>query len=402
MLLCGLSVKRVNISEISVYFFRLKKVNFVKNRILKKKIAYLCLSRSLGGLEYHSVNIVKWLNARGWDITLIISVESSVKLKIVEYSLTYVEIEKPRKYYDIYKAKKIANFILKNNIGILICGDNNDLNFASLVKMFCGNKIKLIYLQQMQIGIKKKDFFHNITHSKVDEWVTPLEYLKKQALERTNVKSEIIHIIRYGIEFEKFLDMKDKTEARKIMKLPEKSFIIGILGRIDRLKGQEFLIEYMNDNGRKTGTGLYLVISGEPTKNEPETYYKELKEKVSKYDLTGSIILTGNLNNITDFFSAIDLFVMASESETYGLVTIEAMMSGTPVVGTNAGGTPELLKFGEYGVLYEPGNMKDFSVKVLNILNDYNFYLNRAADVREKVLAEYSYHPECEKLEKLF
>ncbi|MBN1634513.1 MAG: glycosyltransferase family 4 protein [Ignavibacteria bacterium] len=369
---------------------------------MKKKIAYLCLSKSLGGLEYHSVNLVKWLNAREWDITLIISVESSVKLKIVEYSLPYVEIENPKKYYDIFKAKKIANFILKNNIGILICGDNNDLNFASLVRMFCGNKIKLIYLQQMQIGIKKKDLFHNITHSKVDEWVTPLEYLKKQALERTNVKSEKIHIIRYGIEFEKFLDMKDKTEARKIMKLPEKSFIIGMLGRIDRLKGQGFLIEYMNNKGRKTGDGLYLVISGEPTKNEPETYFNELKEKVSKYNLTDSIIFTGNLDNVTDFFSAIDLFVMASESETYGLVTIEAMMSGTPVIGTNAGGTPELLKFGEYGILYEPGNMEDFSVKILNILNDYNFYLDRAGEVREKVLAEYSYHPECEKLEKLF
>lgn len=402
MLLCGLSVERVNVPEISIYFFRLKKVNFAEKRILKKKIAYLCLSLSSGGLEFHAVNLSKWMKERGRDITLIISKNSGIKSDIISNALAYLEIKKPAKYYDLLKAKKISSYILKNNFEVVICGDNNDLNFASLVKMFCGNKIKLIYIQQMQIGINKKDFLHNITHSRIDFWVTPLGYLKKQVQEKTNVREERIHIIRYGTEVEKFLKIREKSEARKILNLPENKFVIGILGRIDRLKGQDFLIDSVHYIKEKYNPDIHLIIAGNPTKNEGEGLLNELKEKVRDYKLEDSVLFAGRVNENQDFYSAIDLFAMASQSESYGLVTIEAMLSGIPVIGTKTGGTPELLNFGEYGVLYKPGDIEDFTGKVIEIYNNYNKYLKKSVDARENAIEEYSHHTECENLEKLF
>lgn len=369
---------------------------------MKKKIAYLCLSVSSGGLEFHAVNLSRWMRARGHDISLIISEGSGIKNEITANSLEYAEIEKPKKYYDFFKARKISNYILKNDIGILICGDNKDLNFASLVKMFSGNKIKLIYLQQMQIGIKKKDILHNITHSKVDIWVTPLEYLKNNVLEMTNVKREKIHIIRYGTEVEKFLNMKGRSEARKMLELPDNAFITGILGRIDRLKGQDFLIEAINYIKQKHGLDLHLMIAGNPTKNEGEGFLNELRERAVKYNLEEKIHFKGRVDELTDFYSAIDLFAMASHSESYGLVTIEAMLAGKPVIGSDTGGTPELLKFGENGILYRQGDVEDFSGKVTDIYGNYEVYLKKANTVRENATTEYTHRAECEELEKLF
>jgi glycosyltransferase involved in cell wall biosynthesis len=341
------------------------------------------------------------MKERASDITLIISENSGIKDDIIANSLPYVEIKKPVKYYDFPKAKKISAYILKNNIEVLICGDNNDLNFASLVKMFCSNKIKLIYIQQMQIGINKKDLLHNMTHSRIDYWVTPLEYLKKQATEKTNVSEEKIRIIRYGTEVNKFTEMKEKIQARHILNIPENKFVIGILGRIDRLKGQDFLIESVNYIKEKHNLDFYLIIAGNPTKNEGEEFINELKERVKKFKLEKNISFTGRINDSADFYSAIDLFAMASQSESYGLVTIEAMLAGTPVIGTNTGGTPELLNYGEYGVIYKSGDIEDFAGKVIEIYNNYNVYLEKSRAARKNTMQEYSHQTECENLEKI-
>ncbi len=368
---------------------------------MKKKIAYLCFSLSYGGLEYHAVELSKWMRERGNDITLIISEKSGIKGDIITNSLPYIEIKKPAKYYDFLKARKISEYILKNNINVIICGDNNDLNFSSLVKMFCGKKIRFIYIQQMQIGVNKKDILHNITHSRIDNWVTPLEYLKKQATERTNIREEKIHVIKYGRKTEEYLKKKDKSEARRIFNLPDNKFVTGILGRIDRLKGQDFLIDAVHYIKEKYNTDIYLLIGGEPTKNEGDEFMNELKKKVHKYKLEEKIIFAGRLNGTTDFYSAIDLFVMASQSETYGLVTIEALLSGTPVIGTNSGGTPELLKYGEYGILYNPGDIEDFTQKVTDIYNNYDIYIEKSRTARINSIQEYSHSAECENLEKI-
>lgn len=59
---------------------------------------------------------------------------------------------------------------------------------------------------------------------------------------------------------------------------------------------------------------------------------------------------------------------MATQAETFGAVTIEAMASEIPVLGTNSGGTPEILENGKLGFLYEPNNQKSF----LQVFEEFN------------------------------
>jgi len=362
------------------------------------RIAVLCLSLSSGGLEYHTVDIANLLAESGTKTVLILSEKSAVKRRISSPMLEFIEIKKPKKYYDLLRAFKLLFFLKKSKITSLICADNNDLNFASLLKSLSGKRIKLIYIQQMQIGINKKDFFHNITHSKVDVWITPLEYLKGQVLKRTNVREDKVRVIRYGSDLLKLKNIKDKKRAREILKLPYDCFLLGILARIDRLKGQEFLVEFMKLFKNNSGFNIGLVISGEVTKNENGKFAEILIEKVINYNLQKKVFFTGHLDDVRDFFSAIDLFIMASDSESYGLVTIEALLSGVPVLGTNSGGTPELLKYGEFGILYEPHNMKDFVSKFSLIYNNYDYFLKRAKIIEEIAEKEYSNTLEREKI----
>jgi glycosyltransferase involved in cell wall biosynthesis len=86
--------------------------------------------------------------------------------------------------------------------------------------------------------------------------------------------------------------------------------------------------------------------------------------------LTDRVFVRPFRKDIAVFYKAIDAFVMASKAETFGMVTIEAMACGTPVIGSNAGGTPELLQFGKLGYLFEPLSANHLAAKIEAFIAD--------------------------------
>jgi glycosyltransferase involved in cell wall biosynthesis len=79
---------------------------------------------------------------------------------------------------------------------------------------------------------------------------------------------------------------------------------------------------------------------------------------------------TGFQEDVGRFLSALDIFVLPSDCEPFGLVVIEAMARGIPVVATNAGGVPELIKHGETGILVPPRNPDAIAAAVNFLLAD--------------------------------
>src|SRR5690606_12125453 len=105
-----------------------------------------------------------------------------------------------------------------------------------------------------------------------------------------------------------------------------------------------------------------LLIVGEPTINDPKgkAYYDELLKYISSHQLEEYVFMADFTTNVTAFYKAIDVFVMSSVGETYGMVTLEALLSKVPVIGTNSGGTSELLGQKKFGELYEVGEIESF------------------------------------------
>ena len=137
--------------------------------------------------------------------------------------------------------------------------------------------------------------------------------------------------------------------------------LIGVLGRIDEKKGQLFLVQAL-EQIRASGEELELLIVGEPTINDPrgKAYYDQLMCYIADHQLESVVHFAGFTQDVARFYNAIDVFVMSSIGETYGMVTLEAMLSGVPVLGTDSGGTPEILGRGRLGELYVPENMDAF------------------------------------------
>ena len=93
---------------------------------------------------------------------------------------------------------------------------------------------------------------------------------------------------------------------------------------------------------------------------------------------------------VTRHLQSADVFVAPSLYESFGLVFLEAMRWGTPVIGTKAGGIPEIIKDGESGLLVPPGDHAELAAAIASLLNDRQKRLRLGESGRRRVEEEFS------------
>ncbi|NJL12969.1 MAG: glycosyltransferase family 4 protein [Microscillaceae bacterium] len=135
------------------------------------------------------------------------------------------------------------------------------------------------------------------------------------------------------------------------------SFWRGLWGRFDPGKGQEYLIEALALL-RHEGLPIEILLLGEETKGEEGRYLPYLKKQVQQKGLEPFVHFRPFTRQIAQAYASLDVFCMTSKAETFGMVTVEAMASGLPVIGTASGGTPELIQAEETGILIPPLDAK--------------------------------------------
>jgi glycosyltransferase involved in cell wall biosynthesis len=196
----------------------------------------------------------------------------------------------------------------------------------------------------------------------------------------THMPNERIFHIPSALDMAPFSTAHSKVVARQTLELPEDKIILGLAGRFDPQKGQLLLLEALQ---KINDTKLCVLFLGEPTMHEGQTYVDQMMEKMSEVALKDRVFIRPFRPDIAVFYTAIDAFVMASKAETVGMVTIEAMASGCPVIGSNAGGTPEILQQGKRGYLFEPLQAESLADQIRTFLKDPNKFT--ANELREAV-----------------
>jgi glycosyltransferase involved in cell wall biosynthesis len=364
------------------------------------KIAFYCGTEGFGGLEMNMLRLAKWMSERGHDILVLATESSALEKELPNRDLNHLILPHHKKYFDFRNASIVKKHLKEHNFEHLIAFDNADLDMLGYTKNFMGNKLKLIYLQQMQMGSVKKGFLHTLRFSKLDAWITLLQNLKNEIATMTHFDMEKVHIIPIGVEVETLQkNMISKNEACSYWDIPNQ-LTIGILGRIDEFKRQMILVRAVHHLSQK-GIDINLLIVGEPTRNRKSDYYEQILEYIKKNNLENKIFIRPFTTEIEKFYSAIDIFAMASSGETYGMVTIESMVMGVPVIGSDWGGTPEILEQGKYGTLFKSRDQEDFEEKLTDMINDFESVKEKAVLAQKHAAKEYSHHLECERIEKL-
>ena len=171
------------------------------------------------------------------------------------------------------------------------------------------------------------------------------------------------------------------------MNLPSVKFLIGVVGRLDEKKGQLEVIQALSIL-KENEKNIHVVFIGDKTKNEANDYVQKLYDAIELNHLQEKITFLPHQSDIQKLYGAFDLIIVPSWEETFGTVTIEAMASGVPVIGSNTAGTAEIL--GNETFLFPAKNPKELSETLLNVLQDDTLRANWAVDLQHKFYEKYS------------
>ncbi|MBN3892216.1 MAG: glycosyltransferase [Nostoc sp. JL31] len=173
-------------------------------------------------------------------------------------------------------------------------------------------------------------------------------------------------------------------EARRKLGLPLHGPLIGIVGRLQRWKGMHVLVQAMPKILQKYPDAHCLVVGG---KHDLEPDYENfLKAEITALGLKDQVIMAGLQRNIPEWVQAMDVFVHASDNEPFGIVIIEAMALGKPVIAGSAGGPTEIITDGMNGLLTPYGDAEQLAIAILRYLDEQEFARSAGIAARERAL----------------
>lgn len=158
-------------------------------------------------------------------------------------------------------------------------------------------------------------------------------------------------VVHHGIDFDAFSPVDDRTALRDRLGLPNDSFLIGCYGRIRAQKGTDVFVDAMCELLSRSPQ-VKAVVMGRATAGH-ELFLQELKSRVRAASLEKRIFFFPevSVDQMADWYRALDLFVAPQRWEGFGLTPLEAMACGIPVVATRTGAFEELIIDGECGYL---------------------------------------------------
>ena len=205
--------------------------------------------------------------------------------------------------------------------------------------------------------------------------IAPSEPMR-EVLEAYGVSTPI-HVLPTGLPADRFLAGKPER-FRELVGLPPDRPLVTYVGRVAHEKNIEFLVDVFA-KVRATMPNALFIIAGEGPARE------SLRQLVARKGLADDVRFVGYLDRNTsllDCYAAASVFVFASRTETQGLVLLEAMAQGTPVVSTAELGTKFVLKDGA-GVLVMPERVEEFAAAVVRVLEDPGLHAMLAESGRE-------------------
>jgi len=179
-----------------------------------------------------------------------------------------------------------------------------------------------------------------------------------------HVPAKTITVINNGIDLSEFTDI---NEEERILKRKELGLysgpILGMIARLSDVKGQDILIHAMPEILRKVSSAKLLLVG----QGKMEESWKSL---VQGLGLEDEVIFLPVISKTAQILKALDLFVVPSRQEGFGLSAIEAMAMGLPVVASKVGGIPDIIEDGKTGFLVAAENSQELSRKIIEVLKD--------------------------------
>jgi len=360
------------------------------------RLIVLCLSPGQGGLELYALEEIKQLTQRGHECFAVVAKNSYMEKVLIKNDIPHSVLDVKFKRFPLIAARKLRSIAQDFNADVLHFHWANDLYLAAVFKSMVGDSVKLVHSRHMNYTRNKKDILHRWYYNKIDLLIAGTQVLFQLASKYLPLPKDKIQLLYIGtaapsndIPNCKFLFANDKFKKRKLN--------IAIFGRIEEGKGQHIVVDAMQKL-LKEKKDISLTMIGHTM---DKSYQNQLVEKIKGNGINNFIRFKGFIESAITYMPCFDVVVLSTHCETFGLVLIEAMRAGVTVVGTNAGGVPEIIEHNISGCLVEPRNAESMQSVLTKLYDDID-YRNRLAKAGQQradsLFSDEVHYPKLEKM----
>jgi D-inositol-3-phosphate glycosyltransferase len=202
---------------------------------------------------------------------------------------------------------------------------------------------------------------------------TPVE--QDQLVRLYGADPERIRVISPGVDTERFHPIPQAYARESVGLCPDRRIIL-FVGRIEPLKGIDNLLRAFGiiiGKHPELREGLCVsIIGGDPDGTGKSDEMDRLRELRSELDIDEEVLFLGarDQDTLQYYYSAAEMVIMPSDYESFGMVALEAMACGTPVIASDVGGLAYLVKHGRTGYRVPARDPKALAGKILRLLND--------------------------------
>lgn len=363
------------------------------------KILQISSAKTFGGGERHLIDLCRELQKRGHEVFVALRPTNEWEEKLSFLPKENVFHASIRNSFGIFSAKKIARFVRENNIEIVHAHLARDYIPASLVCRLSKN-IKFVLTRHVLFSMKP---FYKFTLGNLSKAIAVSNAVAVN-LKGMFPKEKVITISN-GIEAE-ILTVEERKKKREEFRffhgIPFDVPLIGTIGELKVLKGQRDFVLAANEIAKKNADARFLIVGKDHTLKKE--FRLELKRLIKVFDLEKRFLFLDWVEDLPSIFAALDIFVSASHSESFGLAILEAMANATPIIATETEGAKEILRHHETALLVPVKEVLKLAEAVENLLDEQekrqtlgknaqafaieNFSLSKMIDATENLYEE--------------
>lgn len=318
------------------------------------KVLHIIGGGEFGGAERHILNLFGALDPKTVEITVcclfdkpFAQIASSAGIRSLAFPM--------RHKGDFGVIGKLAALILNNGFELVHTHGVRANLLGRLAARQAGKK-KVITTVHSLLEKDYPGFFYRLansmterlTRSLTDHFIAVSGGLKEQLVSQ-GVPEEKITVIYNGIVAEEFNPGPKAGSIHEEFGLDAAASLVGIVARLHPVKGHRFFLEAAREVLQQRPDVHFLVIGDGPLR-------PSLEEMAAQLGIAGRVIFTGFVEDIPAVMNELQLLVISSLWEGFGLTAVEAMALDVPVISTEAGGLPEVILHGETGLLVPPAN----------------------------------------------
>jgi len=325
------------------------------------KILYLINYLGGGGTESYIYSLINGLKSTN-EIFLVYNEAADGYEKFKDLNINMIQLTMDS-FYDLKAAKELKKICLDNSIDLVHTHFLRE-NSISVLAKFLGNKAKLINTRHMLIENTGLTKLVNKFITKFNDYIIAVSKSVENLLINELGPRENIRLIYTGIDPKTW--SFQAYDFRKKYGLKKDTVLIASTARFSKEKGHEFIIRSLAKfkNDLASLDFKFIFIGDGPILEDMVKLSKDLKV----YDY---ILFLGYQRDIKSILAASDIYILASETEAFGISILEAMASKLPIIATNTGGIREIIsKDSKEGILVDYLDQLGLKDSLVSLIED--------------------------------